>query len=207
MAEKRGLCADVGQGLYALHQAGIVHGDVKIENALVFRCNLASRGVVAKLSDFGASVFALPDIPDFPYSGTPLLNAPEIRQNTSSTSAGDQSEEDLKAGYKRCDIFSLGLLVWEVLLDGRRYIDEPGLGIMASTDRDYLTFLNSLPKNSFAGKASESLASLQSRQHSDESRDLSILCSTVPPCLLDDPLQRPSIEDICQELADSVSRQ
>lgn len=53
--EKQQLCLDVGNGLDAVHKAGIVHSDLKPQNVLVFYGG--SRGVplVAKLADFGTS--------------------------------------------------------------------------------------------------------------------------------------------------------
>lgn len=47
------LSLDVVRGLSALHQVGLVHGDVKLENILV--CSSPDRKFVAKLSDFGFS--------------------------------------------------------------------------------------------------------------------------------------------------------
>ena len=48
------LCLDIARGLSSLHQAGLVHGDVKAENVLV--CSSPSRRYLAKISDFGFSV-------------------------------------------------------------------------------------------------------------------------------------------------------
>ncbi|KAK5695726.1 hypothetical protein LTR17_024450 [Elasticomyces elasticus] len=54
------LSIDIGQGLDAIHKAGIIHGDVKPQNILIFE-NLESDfyetvPYVAKLADFGLSV-------------------------------------------------------------------------------------------------------------------------------------------------------
>lgn len=48
------LCLDVARGLSALHQSGLVRGDVKAENVLI--CRSPNRKYVAKISDFGFSV-------------------------------------------------------------------------------------------------------------------------------------------------------
>lgn len=49
------LICDIAAGLAALHELGIVHGDLKDENVLLFPSNLEAKPVVAKLADFGAA--------------------------------------------------------------------------------------------------------------------------------------------------------
>ena len=52
------LSADIAQGLLALHDCGVIHGDVKAGNILVFRRWRDDLGELqAKLSDFGHSIF------------------------------------------------------------------------------------------------------------------------------------------------------
>ncbi|CUS10337.1 unnamed protein product [Tuber aestivum] len=53
--EKMQLCEDVGRALLAIHGSGIVHGDVKSENILVFWSAEKGR-MVGKVGDFGSSV-------------------------------------------------------------------------------------------------------------------------------------------------------
>lgn len=56
MLAKEILISDVAAGLSALHLCGIVHGDVKLENALVFRSWDRPAGRIVKLCDFGHSI-------------------------------------------------------------------------------------------------------------------------------------------------------
>ena len=61
------LCLDIARGLSALHQAGLVHGDMKAENVLV--CSSPSRRYLAKISDFGFSVMvSVSDSPSHSYA-------------------------------------------------------------------------------------------------------------------------------------------
>jgi len=53
--EKMQFCEDVGRALLAIHGSGIVHGDVKSENILVFWSAENGR-MVGKIGDFGSSV-------------------------------------------------------------------------------------------------------------------------------------------------------
>ena len=55
------LFIDVGQGLDAIHNAGIIHGDIKPSNILVFENFSNTVPFVAKLADFGLSVGEVKD--------------------------------------------------------------------------------------------------------------------------------------------------
>jgi serine/threonine protein kinase len=105
---KRDLCADVAAGLDALHACGIVHGDVKNENILVF--GHRERGFVAKLADFGCAVLDQHELDERTagLGGTPPWTAPEFR-NSKLT----------RASMKATDVYSYGFLVWRTMIDGR----------------------------------------------------------------------------------------
>ncbi|RDA93538.1 hypothetical protein CP533_3972 [Ophiocordyceps camponoti-saundersi (nom. inval.)] len=107
---KQKLCYDVGRGLSILHACGIVHGDLKHENVLVFANRYpepAGQPFTAKVADFGGSVMDVVDgsgshsIPmnTFPYE------APEIGKKLSVD------------GVKKTDAFSYGMLIWRCMLD------------------------------------------------------------------------------------------
>jgi serine/threonine protein kinase len=118
-AANLGLAFQCAKGIEALHELKICHGDVKTQNVLVFQ---ESAGWTAKISDFGQSVVANKDdltatvpVP----AGTPLYEAPEI----SSDMARVDPAFDIEAAM-RTDVYSFGLLVWEVLNHGNRYYAE-----------------------------------------------------------------------------------
>jgi serine/threonine protein kinase len=50
------LCIDIGHGLDAIHDVGIVHGDLKPLNVLVFPNPSSKAPYIAKLADFGLSL-------------------------------------------------------------------------------------------------------------------------------------------------------
>ena len=102
--EKRLLCLDVALGLKALHECDIVHGDIKPENILVF--SHKSRRFIAKLADFGFSVLRPRQDFDISIGGTRTWRAPE-------------TDKPIPAQLlPLTDIFSLGLLVWSVAVNG-----------------------------------------------------------------------------------------
>jgi len=95
--QKLGL--DVAQGLSALHDAGIIHGDIKTDNVLVFPAE-APFFCIAKLSDFGFSVLDMEKNQKIYNIGTPGWQAPELGNVGVSTDM-----------LTKCDYFSLGLLI------------------------------------------------------------------------------------------------
>ncbi|KAL8371964.1 hypothetical protein RB595_001667 [Gaeumannomyces hyphopodioides] len=102
------LSQEIGSGLQALHASGVVHGDLKFQNVLVF--DLGDGRVRAKLSDFGCSV-----IKDEGHqtvtlaAGTPPWTSPEHSKPVHIS---------LLCGT---DTYSYGLLVWKLCLQGENH--------------------------------------------------------------------------------------
>ena len=113
------LALDVASGLELLHACDIIHGDVKLENVLVFSSENGSAR--AKISDFGLCCSQV--LVNNTYRGTRVLNAPEILEGYCKTKG--QSSLD----YKACDTFSYGLLLWEIFNGGDRFYSVPSIGI------------------------------------------------------------------------------
>jgi len=82
------------EGLYYLHEQGVVHRDIKAANTLI------STDGSAKLADFGVAT-QLSDMKADAYGGTPYWMAPEVITMQGVTTA--------------CDIWSLGCTVIELL--------------------------------------------------------------------------------------------
>ncbi|KAK5788440.1 hypothetical protein VI817_009398 [Penicillium citrinum] len=108
MRTRLGLCIDVAAGVEALHLAGVIHGDIKPQNILVFEDK--RHRLVAKIADFGSSISVhLTEFPRKALDGTLAFAAPEIQQNTGGiTETANFSKECLV----KTDIFSLGITLW-----------------------------------------------------------------------------------------------
>jgi len=89
-------------GIQCLHQCGIVHGDVKLKNILVTTSE--NRAFVAKLADFGFATLG-DEWPSF-LASTWLWAASEVALGKVSV-------------LKLTDVFSYGLLVWSIAIDGQ----------------------------------------------------------------------------------------
>ncbi|GAB1315470.1 hypothetical protein MFIFM68171_05680 [Madurella fahalii] len=103
------IARDVGCGLQALHACGIMHGDLKFDNVLMFKAK--DGNVRAKLSDFGCS-YIMSDNEDEKASveisaGTKPWNSPELNQRVPVP------------WLPNVDTYSFGLLVWRLFINGR----------------------------------------------------------------------------------------
>ncbi len=95
--EAAGIGIDLCRALAAVHKAGVVHRDVKAENAL------RGEGGRILLADFGAGVEAKDDqgTREKTLSGTPFYMAPELFQGKPAT--------------ERSDIYRLGVLLYRLV--------------------------------------------------------------------------------------------
>ncbi|CAG5125380.1 unnamed protein product [Candidula unifasciata] len=128
---KLDITSGVTNGLAYLHSQNIAHCDLKSKNVLLINVpgvdlTDPSKPVRAKITDFGLSKiksdvetsnsFSAPNI------GTPLYSAPEIHQGQLLS----------LEGLKKADIFSLGLLIWELAL--KVQVGEKGLTPVSSSN-------------------------------------------------------------------------
>ncbi|KAJ5368842.1 uncharacterized protein N7496_008602 [Penicillium cataractarum] len=111
------LMGDVGAGLMALHKCGIVHGDLKMDNIVVFSSLDRPCMSIAKVSDFGHSIIVgSASEKKKQYFGTTLYNAPEV--------ADQKDKPILIEQLHKCDIWAFGLCAWEILANGQLYFQR-----------------------------------------------------------------------------------
>lgn len=103
---KAKLLAEVASGLHALHSLGVVHGDVKPSNVLIFR---SGQGFAAKISDFGFCIAGNDDV-DQALGGTAFWSPPECFPDSPAETRPYQS-------LPTRDYYSFGLVIWFVLFD------------------------------------------------------------------------------------------
>ncbi|KAF4332963.1 serine threonine kinase [Fusarium beomiforme] len=187
---KRHFAIDIASGIHALHAADIAHGDIKLINTLVFPDPRVAGSWIAKVSDFSHSVFGLSLRRQTSYLGTVLYNAPEVRDRNSHIPSHE---------LIRCESFSYGLLLWEILSDGEEYINpawiggEPEMEGTARRER----FLQRLPKNGLLNLA---LSFLCSKTGCLSGVDMTLFYNVFEMTLKDNPAYRKDLATIATRL-------
>jgi serine/threonine protein kinase len=183
---------DIASGLQALHDCGIAHGDIKLENTLVF--DDPYRGQIAKLSDFGHAILTASEVNNSEqrYLGTMPLIAPEVWQARSSAVA-EASEPICGEDFYKCDLFSYGLLVWELILDGIRYTTTLSDVIVNESGAERWAWLDKLPKDELLRRA---LISLREKSQANDGILLETLTRILEATLRDTPKQRKDIKGV-----------
>ncbi|KAJ0964903.1 hypothetical protein J5N97_026041 [Dioscorea zingiberensis] len=104
---------DICRGLMCIHRMKIIHRDLKSANCLV------NKNWMTKICDFGLSR-VMTDVPmrDNSSAGTPEWMAPELIRNEPFT--------------EKCDIFSLGVLMWELCTLSRPWEGIPAAQVIYS---------------------------------------------------------------------------
>jgi serine/threonine protein kinase len=138
------LVRQVADGLEALHDAKVCHGDVKTRNVLVIQ---KEETLMMKISDFGESVVALANDTSLPVElgyGTRFYNAPELRTPFSRGTFSFTIDAALST-----DVYSFGLLAWEVLQKGQPYFDRSwirGCSLQSGIEDQMEAYLDGLPQ-------------------------------------------------------------
>ncbi|KAF5764845.1 putative protein kinase TKL-CTR1-DRK-1 family [Helianthus annuus] len=110
------LC-DICRGLMCMHRMKIVHRDLKSANCLV------NKHWVVKICDFGLSrVLSTEQMRDCSSAGTPEWMAPELIRNEAFT--------------EKCDIFSLGVIIWELCTLHRPWEGIPSAQVVRAVGYD-----------------------------------------------------------------------
>lgn len=148
-----GFIADIADGLSALHMCGVVHGDLKPENVLLFDDPGEKGSLIAKLGDFG---FSNIDFLNEPVRGrTEHWDAPERLDGCPESITVEA--ENLEWPKIACDVYSFGLIVGFIALEGvgplsQEYLRE-WTGVINTSKADEISLEDVIRQLKFSDRA------------------------------------------------------
>ncbi len=122
------LCLQIAEAMEAAHEKGIIHRDLKPANIKV-----SSEGKV-KVLDFGLAKAFAEETPEADSSSSPTLTRDSTRAGVILGTAAYMSPEQAKGKTvdKRTDIFSFGIVLYEMLTGKKAFAGEDVSDVLAS---------------------------------------------------------------------------
>ena len=166
--EEVGFCIDIASGMSAIHEKGVIHGDIKPENVLVFKKDQDS--FIAKICDFGTSILMSTATPTCELlGGTKIWQAPEIHE----VSGPEQ--------LRWAEIYSLGLVIWYIFATD-----------IATAILDCDSTL--LDANKVSGELLQTAMETLESQHTDEWQSTNMEVVQLQQCVVSSMLAYPATE-------------
>ena len=150
--------------LAAAHRVGVVHRDLKPDN--IFLAQFDGLGEVVKVLDFG-----LAKLLDRAADAEGLVTNVNLRLGTPRYMAPEQAL-GLQPIDARCDVYALGLLLFEMLAHRAPYVGEDGMEVLAQRLRREAPRLSSVaPDGGFTEHMDDLLANMLARDREHRPAD------------------------------------
>ena len=138
--------------LGAAHKVGVVHRDLKPDNIFIAKFDAA--GEVVKVLDFGLAKLLDPGTS----APEDQLTRPELRLGTPRYMAPEQAL-GIQPIDSRCDVYALGLLLFEMLAGRAPFTGEDGMEVLAQRLRKESPKLSNIAPNKNFSEQMDSLLS------------------------------------------------
>lgn len=178
--------------LGAAHRVGVVHRDLKPDN--IFLAKFDAVGEVVKVLDFG-----LAKLLDRAATGEEQLTDHNLRLGTPRYMAPEQAL-GIQPIDSRCDVYALGLLLFEMLAQRAPFVGDDGMEVLAQRLRREAPRLSQVaPQKNFGPQMDELLANMLKRDREQRPQDANVILSQVREIRKNNQVYRP-----LDELADSM---
>jgi serine/threonine protein kinase len=187
--------------LGAAHRVGVVHRDLKPDN--IFLAKFDAVGEVVKVLDFG-----LAKLLDRAATGEEQLTDHNLRLGTPRYMAPEQAL-GIQPIDSRCDVYALGLLLFEMLAQRAPFVGDDGMEVLAQRLRREAPRLSTVaPQKNFGPQMDDLLASMLKRDREQRPQDANVILGQVREIRKNNQVYRPVDEagDTLPPPADVVGR-
>jgi len=158
--------------LGAAHRVGVVHRDLKPDN--IFLAKFDAIGQVVKVLDFG-----LAKLLDRAADNDGLMTEPNLRLGTPRYMAPEQAL-GIQPIDSRCDVYALGLLLFEMLAQRAPFTGEDGMEVLAQRLRREAPRLSQIaPQKNFSEEMDDLLATMLKRDREHRPQDANVVLGRI----------------------------
>ena len=158
--------------LGAAHRVGVVHRDLKPDN--IFLAKFDAIGEVVKVLDFG-----LAKLLDRAATGEEQLTDHNLRLGTPRYMAPEQAL-GIQPIDSRCDVYALGLLLFEMLAQRAPFVGDDGMEVLAQRLRREAPRLSQVaPQKNFSSQMDDLLSSMLKRNRDDRPADANVILTQL----------------------------
>jgi serine/threonine protein kinase len=170
--------------LGAAHRVGVVHRDLKPDN--IFLAKFDAVGEVVKVLDFG-----LAKLLDRAATGEEQLTDHNLRLGTPRYMAPEQAL-GIQPIDSRCDVYALGLLLFEMLAQRAPFVGDDGMEVLAQRLRREAPRLSQVaPQKNFGPQMDELLANMLKRDREQRPQDANVILAQVREIRKNNQVYRP----------------
>ena len=178
------ICSQIGDALEAAHRVGVVHRDLKPDN--IFLAKFDAVGEVVKVLDFG-----LAKLLDRAATGEEQLTDHNLRLGTPRYMAPEQAL-GIQPIDSRCDVYALGLLLFEMLAQRAPFVGDDGMEVLAQRLRREAPRLSQVaPQKNFGPQMDELLANMLKRDREQRPQDANVILGQVRDIRKNNQVYRP----------------
>ena len=154
--------------LGAAHKVGVVHRDLKPDN--IFLAKFDAVGQVVKVLDFG-----LAKLLDRAADNDGLVTEANLRLGTPRYMAPEQAL-GIQPIDSRCDVYALGLLLYEMLAQRAPFVGDDGMEVLAQRLRREAPRISTIvPAKNFSEHIDDLLASMLKRDRDQRPQDANVV--------------------------------
>jgi serine/threonine protein kinase len=167
------------------HRVGVVHRDLKPDN--IFLAKFDTVGEVVKVLDFG-----LAKLLDRAATGEEQLTDHNLRLGTPRYMAPEQVR-GIQPIDSRCDVYALGLLLFEMLAGRAPFVGEDGMEVLAQRLRKEAPKLSQVaPQKNFSEQMDDLLARMLQRDREKRPADANEVLTQVRELRKNNEVYRPN---------------